>query len=242
MKAVVTGHSRGLGLALAGELLSRGIPVLGLARGENSALRQRYGAALRQQALSLADSGAVLRWLDSGVLGDFLQGEDEVLLLNNAGTVQPTGRADRHAPDAIAAAIALNVGAPLMLTSAFLAATPLAKQRRILHLSSGAAQQAYPGWSIYCASKAALDHHARAVVADGIPGVRICSLAPGVIDTDMQAEVRGAELDGFPLRPRFEQLKASGQLTPPADCAREVVDYLLRPDFGSQATADLRNL
>jgi benzil reductase ((S)-benzoin forming) len=242
MKAIVTGHSRGLGLALAGELLSRGIPVLGLARSGSAPLQQRFGTMLQQHALSLADSNAVLHWLDSGALGDFLADEDEVLLLNNAGTVQPTGRADRHGPDAIAAAIALNVSAPLILSSAFLAATAQAMQRRILHLSSGAAQQAYPGWSIYCASKAALDHHARAVIADGIPGLRICSLAPGVIDTDMQAEVRASELDGFPLRPRFEQLKAEGHLAAPEECARQVVDYLLRPDFGGQATADLRNL
>ncbi len=242
MKAIVTGHARGLGLALAGELLSRQIPVLGLARGDAVALQQRYGALLQQHALDLADTGALQRWLAGAALADFLAGEEQVLLLNNAGSVQPIGRADQHHPDAIATAIALNVSAPLMLASAFLAAAPQAKQRRILHLSSGAAVQAYPGWSIYCASKAALDHHARALAADGIAGVRVCSLAPGVIDTDMQAEIRASDSAGFPQRQRFEQLKADGQLSTPAQCARQVLDYLLGPDFGSQPRADLRQL
>lgn len=242
MKAIVTGHARGLGLALATDLLSRGIPVLGLSRGAADALQQRFGAALTQHALDLSDEDSLQRWLASPALADFLAGEEQVLLLNNAGTVQPIGRADQHDPGAIAAAIALNVGAPLMLASAFLAATPQAQQRRILHLSSGAAVHVYPGWSIYCASKVALDHHARAVAADAIPGVAICSLAPGVIDTDMQAEIRASDIAGFPQRERFEQLKANGQLSTPEQCARQVVDYLLGPDFGSQPRADLRQL
>jgi len=241
MRAIVTGHGRGLGLALADELLARGISVLGLSRGSADDLQRRYGAALTQQALDLADSGALQRWLAGPALGAFLAGAEQVLLLNNAGSVQPVGRADQHVPAAIAAAIALNVSAPLMLASAVLAAAPAA-QRRILHLSSGAAVQAYPGWSIYCASKAALDHHARAVAEDNIPGVRICSLAPGVIDTDMQAEIRASDLAGFPHRERFEQLKANGQLSAPAQCARQVADYLLGDDFGGQSRVDLRRL
>lgn len=241
MKAIVTGHARGLGLALANELLARAIPVLGLARGGAAELQSRYGSALTQQALDLADAGALQHWLSGPALSDFLAGEDEVLLLNNAGTVQPIGRADQHAPAAIASAVTLNVSAPLMLTSAVLAAAPAA-QRRILHVSSGASMHVYPGWSIYCASKAALDHHARAVEADNIPGVRICSLAPGVIDTGMQAEIRASDIAGFPQRERFEQLKASGQLSSPEQCARQVIDYLLGPDFGNQARADVRQL
>jgi len=241
MKAIVTGHARGLGLALANELLARGIPVLGLARGAAEDLQRRYGTALSQQALDLGDAEALQRWLAGPALSNFLAGEDEVLLLNNAGTVQPIGRVDHHSPAAIAAAVTLNVSAPLMLTSAVLAAAPAA-QRRILHVSSGASMNVYPGWSIYCAGKAALDHHARAVEADNIPGVRICSLAPGVIDTDMQAEIRSSDIAGFPQRERFEQLKANGQLSTPEQCARQVVDYLLSPAFGSQPRADVRQL
>jgi NAD(P)-dependent dehydrogenase (short-subunit alcohol dehydrogenase family) len=242
MKAIVTGHTRGLGLALATALLARGITVLGLARQHQPDLQQRFGALLQQHPLDLADAGALQRWLAGPALADFVAGDDHVLLLNNAGTVQPVGRADQLDPANIASAISLNVSTPLMLASAVLAATPPAAQRRILHVSSGAAVQAYPGWSIYCASKAALDHHARALAADAIAGVRICSLAPGVIDTDMQAEIRASDSAGFPSRERFVQLKTEGALTLPAQAAERMVDYLLSDAFGSQPTADLRQL
>ena len=84
--------------------------------------------------------------------------------------------------------------------------------------------------------------HARAVKADALPGLRISSIAPGVIDTAMQAEIRGAESGAFPLRERFEALKRDGELTTPEDTARRLVDYLLSADFGQDPAPDLRTL
>ena len=130
--------------------------------------------------------------------------------------------------------------APLALAAATVQASTGA-ERRILHVSSGAGRGAYPGWSVYCATKAALDRHAEAVALDGDPSVRACSLAPGVIDTDMQAEIRATPASRFPMKERFVQLKEGGGLTSPEDCARALVDYLLAPRFGSKPVDDLRN-
>jgi NAD(P)-dependent dehydrogenase (short-subunit alcohol dehydrogenase family) len=77
---------------------------------------------------------------------------------------------------------------------------------------------------------------------DGTPALRICSLAPGVIDTDMQAEIRASALDRFPQRARFDALKRDGALADPAVCARQLVDFLLSEHFGKTATADLREI
>lgn len=241
MKAILTGHTQGLGAALAAELLARGIPVLGLARRHAEAA-DGCPAALRQVALDLADPAALTRWLAGDTLRAYLAGCKSVLLINNAGTLQPVGPLAQQDPGAIAAAITLNVAAPLMLAGAVAAASPAAAERRIVHISSGAACNAYPGWSVYCASKAALDQHARAVALDGTAGLRICSLAPGVIDTAMQDSIRASTLEQFPLRAKFEELKRSGALSEPADCARHLLDYLLSEQFGSVPTADLRHL
>ncbi|HEY8608602.1 MAG TPA: SDR family oxidoreductase [Noviherbaspirillum sp.] len=238
MKAVLTGHSRGLGAAIGAELLARGIPVLALARRANADLAARFPQLLQQQELDLGDPAALHAWLGSGALAAFLAGERQALLINNAGTVQPVGPAEAQDPLAVAQAVALNVSAPLVLAAA-IARVP--GEKRVLHVSSGAGRNAYPGWSVYCATKAALDHHARAAALDAGHDLRVCSLAPGVIDTDMQAEIRSTSLDRFPIRERFEALKREGALTSPEDCARRLVDFLLSGKFGEQAVADLRD-
>lgn len=242
MKAILTGHSRGLGAAIANELLARNIPVLGLARKTNAELGKQFPVTLQQAELDLADTARVTRWLEGDALKRFLEGGETVLLVNNAGVVQPVGPLAAQTPEAVARAISLNVAAPLMLSAALVAASPAARHRRIMHVSSGAGRKAYSGWSIYCATKAALDHHARAVALDELAGVRICSLAPGVIDTGMQAEIRAVPLQNFPMRERFDAMKREGRLTSPADCARRLVDYLLAERFGEVPVADLRDV
>jgi len=239
-RAVLTGHSRGLGEAIAAELLDRGIAVLALARSGNPALAAGHGGRLHEVALDLADAGALAAWLGSGALQAWLAEADEALLINNAGTLQPMGPLTLQDPVAVARTVASNVGAPLALAAAFAAAGPQA--RRVLHVSSGAARKPYAGWSVYCATKAALDHHARAVQLDAVPGLRICALAPGVIDTGMQAEIRASTPERFPLRDRFAEMQASGGLVAPDECAMHLVDFLLDEDFGREPVADLRDL
>ena len=139
-------------------------------------------------------------------------------------------------------AVALNVSAPLVLADALVAATAGCGDRRIVHISSGAARNPYAGWSVYCATKAALDMHARAVQLDAVAGLRVASLAPGVIDTDMQAQIRASAEGDFPLRERFEALKRDGQLASADDVARRLVAHVLSDAFGADHTPDLRNL
>lgn len=242
MKAVLTGHTRGLGLAIAENLLSRNIPVLGISRNSNTGLATRFSILLEQAALDLSDPGAVVGWLAGDTLQGFLRGCRSVLLINNAGIVQPVGPLGMQDPAMVARSVGLNVAAPLMLSSAVAAASRDAADRRIMHVSSGAARDAYPGWSVYCAAKAALDHHARAVALDQTAGLRICSLAPGVIDTDMQAEVRATPVEKFPLRERFEAMQRDGNLSSPGDCAAKLVAYLLSERYGEMPVADLRSL
>ena len=242
IKAIVTGHSRGLGAAIANELLARDIAVLGLARRPHADLAAAYPQLLREVAIDLADAAALACWLDSGALRAWLADADAALLVNNAGMIGPVGTLSAQDSAGIARAVALNVGAPLVLAAAFALAGAALPDRRIVHLSSGAARRAIAGWSVYCATKAALDHHARSVAADAEPGLRICSLAPGVIDTDMQAEVRGSTPESFPLHAQFVEMKRSGALASPADCARRLVGHVLADSFGGQPVADLREL
>ena len=238
--AVVTGHSRGLGEAIASHLLRRGIRVLGISRRSNERLARTHGELLDEVRLDLADQAALAAWVRSAALRELVAGSQSALLVNNAGIVQPVGPLQMQDLAIVARAVVLNVATPLVLAAAFASATEGISDRRILHISSGAGTNPYSGWSVYCATKAALDHHARATALDRIPSLRIGSVAPGVIDTDMQAEVRSTPEERFPDRRRFEELQRSGRLRSPELAGGEVVDYLLSESFGREVVTDLR--
>ncbi|AVR96880.1 SDR family oxidoreductase [Pseudoduganella armeniaca] len=239
IKAIVTGHSRGLGAGVAAALLRRGAAVLGIARGANGALAAQ---GMQEVALDLADAGAVAAWLDSGTLAHFLADATTAVLVNNAGVVTPVGPPGRQGAGALAQAVAINVTAALQLADAFVAATARCPDRRIVHVSSGAGRHPYAGWSAYCATKAALDMHAQAVAQDAVPGLRIASVAPGVIDTAMQAHIRGVEQRDFPALARFVALRREGGLAAADETGARLVDYLLRAQFGDVVLSDLREL
>ncbi|MGA1273766.1 MAG: SDR family NAD(P)-dependent oxidoreductase, partial [Burkholderiaceae bacterium] len=201
-----------------------------------------------EQSLDLADANEVARFVSSAALSRFFAQADRVLLINNAGLLSPIGPVGRLSSDAIYTSVAANVSGPIALTDAFIKAIPeSALDRRVMHVSSGAARSAYAGWNVYCATKAALDHHARAVQLEAMEpgpakGLRICSLAPGVIDTEMQDQVRATRPEDFPMRPRFDDLKAQGALAAPTDVAKRLLTYMLSESFGSEPVADLRSI
>ena len=115
--------------------------------------------------------------------------------------------------------------------------------RRVLNISSGLGRRAMAAQAPYCATKAALDHFSRCVALEEAArpqGARICSLAPGVVDTDMQLQLRMAPDADFADRPRFEALAREGHLDSPDLAARRVLDYLAGPDFGQHPVADVR--
>ncbi len=238
--AVVTGHSRGLGAAIAAELLAREVRVLGIARRGNSELAGQHGDALTELTLDLADLASLTSWLETGALTRFLGSCGLALLVNNAGVLQPIAPLERQEPADVARAITVNVAAALALSAAFVTATSDVADRRILHISSGAGRRAIAGWSVYCATKAALDHHARVVAMDRTERLRISAIAPGIIDTFMQDEIRASSLQDFPDHQRFVDMWREGQLQKPNDVAHALVDFVLSDGFGSEPVSDLR--
>ena len=117
-------------------------------------------------------------------------------------------------------------------------------ERRIVNVSSGVARTAVAGWAAYCAAKAGLDHLSRVMALDEqrLPNpARIVSLAPGIMDTDMQADVRGSDASEFAdIIARFKEYKSTGQLVAPKDAAVRLLAFLDRSDFGARSVADVR--
>jgi NAD(P)-dependent dehydrogenase (short-subunit alcohol dehydrogenase family) len=239
--AVVTGHSRGIGEAIAAGLLARDVRVLGVSRHGNAGLVRRRPGLLQEAELDLGDAGAVTRWIDGGALSRFLGDAKRALLVNNAGVIQPIGPLQTQDASQIARAITVNVAAAFMLSAGFVQATSQLGERRILHVSSGAGRKPYAGWSIYCSTKAAMDHHARCVALDSTTNLRIASVAPGVVDTEMQAEIRASTDEQFPDRSRFVQMHRDHALPSPERTGGTLVDYLLSEEFGAEPVFDLRD-
>jgi benzil reductase ((S)-benzoin forming) len=244
---VVTGASRGMGAALAEQLLRPGLVLLAIARHNPATLKDRaaaQGARLVQWDADLAEPVAVAARLQAW-LGTFeASAVASATLINNAALLTRIGPVDTCDDAELAASMRVNLEAPMLLSAAFLRATQAwAAPRRILNISSGLGRRAMAGTASYCAAKAGMDHFTRAAALDEAArpnGARIVSLAPGVIDTDMQVSLRAADPSGFPDRKNFIGLKAGGQLTSSADAAARVLAYLERADFGSEPVADVR--
>ncbi|MBF6618361.1 MAG: SDR family oxidoreductase [Candidimonas sp.] len=242
--AIVTGASRGLGEALALGLMQQGSLVLTIARRQSDALAAQAavaGCVLKQIQADLADPAAAER-VAQDLAAALPPDAQRYILINNAGTVEPIGQASSLTnAAAITAAFSLNVSSVMLLTAAFLKAVqPLQADSRILNISSGAGRNPMPGWGVYCATKAALDHYTSVLHAEN-HGVRIASLAPGVIDTGMQEQIRGSAAADFPNVQRFADMHAQGQLSAPAEVAARILRYLDHNDFGTTVLDDIRN-
>lgn len=244
---ILTGASRGLGAAIAGLLLEPGATLLCIARGSHPTLEeqaQRCRATVLQWSRDLSDPHPVAAELHDWLAARPAQQHTAASLINNAGMISRIGPIDDCPGDQLSRALRVGLEAPLLLSAAFLRATrDWQPPRRILNISSGLGRYAIAGSASYCAAKAGLDNLSRAVALDEAErpnGARVVSLAPGVIDTDMQQQLRNARGPGFPQHAHFVELKQRGQLDSPQAAARKVVDFLRRPDFGCEVLADVR--
>jgi benzil reductase ((S)-benzoin forming) len=100
----------------------------------------------------------------------------------------------------------------------------------LVNISSGAAQRAYAGWSLYCAGKAAVERLTECVaLEEGAHGLRAYAVAPGVIDTDMQASIRATPAERFPEAPRFVERKRQGHFNSPRFVAEQLLAIAFDP-------------
>lgn len=244
---ILTGASRGMGLAIAEALIAPDQQLVCIARHANAELQQRadaQGCRLAQWTLDLADATAASQRLERWLQQQPADAFGSASLINNAAIVPPPGPVESQGADTLAATVRVGLEAPLLLTAAFLRATAAWRApRKVLNISSGLGRRAMAGSTAYCAVKAGMDHFSRAIALEQaqLPhGAKIVSLAPGVIDTDMQRELRSADPAQFPERERFVQLKAQGLLDSPAQAAAKVIAFLRRPDFGADPIGDVR--
>ncbi|AYM96583.1 SDR family NAD(P)-dependent oxidoreductase [Acidovorax sp. 1608163] len=244
---ILTGASRGMGLAMAQQLLKPHHTVVCIARHSNpdlTAAAMASDVALEQWQQDLSRGQAAAEHLRTWLKKQAPDAFTSATLINNAGVIPRITPLSDSDPADLANALRVGLEAPMQLTAAFLHATAdWAVPRKVLNISSGLGRRAMASQAAYCAAKAGMDHFTRCLALDEAAkphGAKVCSLAPGVIDTDMQVQLRGAPTADFPDAPNFAHLKSGGLLTSPADAATRVLAWLDRADFGTQPVADVR--
>lgn len=239
---VLTGASRGLGRAMAEHCLSHGVALVTLSRShvhELDQLAADHKVALTQILVDFNDRVAVEQ--AARVINTLVKVAQRPRLIQNAGVVTPVTVADNPASFLeIEQAYLTNIVTPTFLTNHFLASTSHTKDRRVMLISSGAGRQAIAGWGVYCASKAALDRYAEVVSLEQGDRVRIAAVAPGMINTPMQATIRDADAKRFPVLEKFVQIHEQGALAKPADVAQQLLTFLEHDSFGQKTIDDIR--
>jgi benzil reductase ((S)-benzoin forming) len=245
---ILTGASRGMGHAMAEQLIAAGHDLLCISRKTNdvlAGLASHKGVSCEQWAQDLAQPESAAAKLETWLSRRDGAALASVTLINNAGLLPPIASLGGVPARDLSDALRVDLEAPMLLAGAFLRATAGWKaQRRILNISSGLGRRAMASQAAYCAAKAGMDHFSRCVAleeAGHANGAKICSLAPGVIDTDMQVRLRSSDSSKFPDVANFIGLKDKGALASPEEAAAKVLAYLARADFGANPVADIRD-
>jgi len=186
---LITGASKGLGLAMARLFARRGHRLVINARGED---------ALRSAARELAGLTQVI-----AVPGDVSEVAEMIaakaktfgpvgILINNASELGPMVPLVEHPWQSLERVFRVNVVAPIHLIQ-------LVRPKIVVNITSDAAKNAYPNWGGYAASKAALEHASRILAAEQ-PDMRVLVIDPGDMNTEMHALAEpGVDLSHLPL-------------------------------------------
>jgi NAD(P)-dependent dehydrogenase (short-subunit alcohol dehydrogenase family) len=236
--AVVTGASRGLGAGLAVHFAASGLHLGLCARHRPRLVARTRPTALGGHivsseapllsAVDVTDRAALARFADA-VVHRFGRID---LWVNNAGLLGPIAPLALADGAEMAEAISVNVVGVANGSSVFAAHVRGRAGRGVLvNVSSGAATKPYEGWAAYCASKAAVEQLTRVVALEEARH-DLCAYAvsPGIVDTDMQTAIRGADPASFPDRERFRRFAELQQFNSPA----WVGDHILGLAFGPE--------
>lgn len=217
----ITGTSRGLGKAIALQVLQQeDVIVYGYARHQ-SIYHDRYV----HRSIDLSDVAAI-----QSLEFPSTESMEKMVLINNAGTLGQIAFTGHIDTDKMAAAYHLNVLATHAFSNGFIRAyRDVLAKKVLINITSGAAQNAYAGWSMYCASKAAVDMLTKCIHAE-MSGTKnpffVYAIAPGIMDTDMQADIRLADSAHFPRKEKFTALHADGQLLPVDRVAKAYIEFV----------------
>jgi benzil reductase ((S)-benzoin forming) len=205
---IITGTSRGIGKAIAENYLLRGEKVIGIGRNHT---------------ISHANYSSLVCDLSNAELVNQISfppfNEEPVIFIHNAGILGKVNYFERLESSEIAQVMQVNLFAGATILQQLLKKIPKTSPFKSIFISSGAGKNPIASWASYCASKAAVDLFCQTIQLEeqqlGRSNFHCLSVAPGVVDTDMQATIRESNEVSFSEVKRFKEYKNSNQLYTP---------------------------
>jgi benzil reductase ((S)-benzoin forming) len=212
---IITGTSRGIGKAIAENYLSLGEQVIGIGRNHTIS-DPNYSAIMCD--LSNPES------VDQISFPHF--GEEPVIFIHNAGILGRVDYFEKLESGELARVMQVNLFAGAAILQRLLKDLPKTKVFKSIFISSGAGKNPIASWAAYCASKAAVDLFCQTIQLEeqllGREKFHCISVAPGVVDTDMQVLIRKTSESSFSEVERFKEYKNSNQLYSPELVAKKL--------------------
>ncbi|MEB2786442.1 SDR family NAD(P)-dependent oxidoreductase [Algoriphagus persicinus] len=234
---ILTGHSKGLGRAILDIFLEKDeYDIIAISRTKLELNHPR----LNEISIDFGE----LEVLENQLSELFPQGEfTEIILINNAGWIGEIKPVGSLQVKEMRTHVNINLLSPMYMTNAFVSAYKNSKARKIIcNISSGAASKPVEGWAEYCSTKAAIAMFTMVAAKENTDSLfRFFSVAPGIIDTQMQEEIRQADGLDFPQIERFKSYKDSGDLSTPEAVAAKICYLLENENEFQEVIQDVRD-
>jgi len=235
----ITGTSRGIGKALAETVLQKpNVKVTGISR--NCTISNLNYTHIK---LDLSKPNAL-----SSFAFPEIPDAEEIVLINNAGVMSEIKRIGQQKNKNIINDYNVNIVSPSIFMNNFIKTYQhYTNKRIILNVSSGAGRHTVDAWSVYCASKASADMISKNISVEQSffpkeKQIKIFSVAPGVIETAMQEQIRKTSEKDFSNVKKFIHLKNDGFLSSPEETALQLLNIIKNSNDFSDVILDVRNL
>ena len=228
--ALITGTSSGIGKALAKLLLSENYLVFGYSRTNQI---ENKNFTFTKIDLSNMEEVQKLKFPNIDVASDFL-------LVNNAATIGSILPIHKKTNEEILREYNLNIISPTLLSRKFIN-NYSDNKKLLINIGSGAANKAIASWSTYCATKSGLDMLTEVIQKEKHESLKVFSIHPGVVNTNMQEEIRRSDANFFPIKQQFIDYYNKNELFSVDFVALKIFQIIVKNEDLNEIVLNLRD-
>lgn len=228
---IITGATRGLGKALVEKISKKDKIIFIISRNSEDLEKVKKLMWEKNKVKVLAFSYDLNDYTNITTILDLVYSKinidicSRLTFINNAGTINPIKAIGKFSENEIQNNLSTNFLTPMLIVNQLVKYTKENNMElKIINISSGAYKHPIDGWSLYCASKAAMHMIMEVLEKENRnnPQVKAISIDPGVMDTDIQASIRKSSKKDFSDVDYFISLLENNKLRRPEDVAEVI--------------------